>query len=218
MATFNLKVPENGLKSPTDYSKGAELNMLKDIDNRYGKFFSFAESTSRIPKDILMAFCAIESAGNPLAGGSNSVTQGLMQWNRTFMKSVLENEFKQGRLNPLEKAKLAEYGIKFDAKGKTREITQSDQIKPELNILLGSILLGQLADEKWAAEGGVLRLDRIIAVYNAGAFGETGKKARLGKHATPALLASEVNPITRSYINKMLGSNGALQVFTSALV
>jgi hypothetical protein len=218
MATLTLAIPSSGLISPESWgSRESIKGILQNIESKYGKFFTFASETSRIPKSVLMAFCAVESGGIPTAGAAGHVTQGLMQWNRTFAKQILEDEFSQKRLSPAEKTKLAEFGIKFDAKGKTRNITNADQLKPELNILIGSILLGQLIDTNWGTENGGMRLDRIIAVYNAGAYGDTGKKARFGNHRTPALLAADVNPTTRAYIKKMMGKNGALEVATTDL-
>jgi hypothetical protein len=145
-----------------------------------------------------------------------------MQWNRTYAKNFLEAEKKLGRLTQAEEEKLVAYGIKFNAQGQTRAITQADQIKPGLNILIGSILLGQYVDSrydggkftgKWAIDDdGKLRLDRIITVYNTGAYGADGKKARTGNHPTAFALANSVNPTTRNYINKILGKNGALDI------
>lgn len=119
------------------------------------------------------------------------------------------------KINRSRAKKLASFGIKF-TNGKTRAITNSDQLKAELNILIGSIILGQLSDEKWATDSdGNLRLDRMIAVYNSGAYGDTGKKARLGNYATPYDLSKAVNPITSAYINKILGKDGAMDILTS---
>jgi hypothetical protein len=72
---------------------------------------------------------------------------------------------------------------------------------------------------KWAIDDqdGELRLDRIIAVYNAGAYGDTGSKARTINHATAKQLADSVNTTTRSYIAKMLGVNGAMDVASTDL-
>jgi hypothetical protein len=147
-----------------------------------------------------------------------------MQWNRNFAQNFLEAEFRLGRLTPNEKTKLATFGIKFDANGKTRPITQADQIKPELNILIGSILLNQYADSyfdggkkqgTWGTDAdGTLRLDRIVAVYNAGAYGSIGKAGRLGNHKTAKELADAVAEPTKSYIKKILGVNGAMDVAT----
>jgi len=136
---------------------------------------------------------------------------------KNYAKSNLEKEYAEKRLTEAEQKKLASYGIKF-TNGKTRAITNSDQLKAELNILIGSIILGQMADEKWATDSnGSLRLDRMIAVYNAGAYGDTGKKARLGEYATPYDLSKAVNPTTSAYINKILGKDGAMDILTSDL-
>jgi soluble lytic murein transglycosylase-like protein len=219
MATYSIFAPQTGLQSPKTWY-GMRTDLSKEalaVYKRYEEFIKFTSSATKIPVPILLSFIMVESNGNPNAGGSSSVTQGLMQWNRNFAKDQLEYELKEGRLSPAEKTKLAQFGIKFDAKGKTRIITNADQIKPELNILIGGIILGQLMDEKWASTNGALRLDRVIAVYNAGAFGETGKKARLGNHPNAAALAKDVNTITRAYINKIMGRDGALDVITTDL-
>jgi soluble lytic murein transglycosylase-like protein len=235
MATTTLSVPKANLLSPSSWgSREAIRGQVDNIMKKYGAFIRFASENAKIPSQVIASFIAVESGGNPTAGGSSSPTQGLMQWNRTYAQNILETENRMGRLTPEEKAKLATYGIKFDANGKTRAITQADAIKPELNILIGTILLGQYADSyhdggkstmvsgvrrKWAIDDkdGELRLDRIIAVYNAGAYGDTGSKARTINHASAKQLADSVNTTTRSYIAKMLGVNGAMDVASTDL-
>jgi hypothetical protein len=245
-------IPVKDLQSPSSWGSRASIKgMIDKIAKNYGSFFKFASRESGIPEEILIAFCAVESGGNPTAGGAGHITQGLMQWNRNYAKSQLETEYAKGRLSVNEKNKLAQFGIKFNAQGKTRDITNADQLKPELNILIGTIILGQLIDTPWGREADMdrateyakqlineakadgrslsydqaikiatnryykLRLDRVIAVYNAGAYGSTGQKARNGNHKTPAELAADVNPVTASYIRKMMGTNGALDVATN---
>ena len=235
MATTTLSVPKANLLSPSSWgSREAIKGQVDNIMKKYGAFIRFASENAKIPSQVIASFIAVESGGNPTAGGSSSPTQGLMQWNRTYAQNILETENKMGRLTPEEKSKLASFGIKFDANGKTRAITQADAVKPELNILIGTILLGQYADSyhdggkstmvsgvrrKWAIDDkdGELRLDRIIAVYNAGAYGDTGSKARTGNYATAKQLADSVNTTTRSYIAKMLGVNGAMDVASTDL-
>ena len=230
MAEYNyfLNVPSKGLTSPTTWgSRASIIGMMKKIMSNYGSFIKTAANNAKLPPSVIASFIAVESGGNPTAGGAGSVTQGLMQWNRTFAKNTLEAEKKLGRLTPDEEAILAKYGIKFDAFGKTRTITQADQIKPELNITIGSILLGQYVDSlfdggkssgKWAIDSGNnLRLDRIISVYNAGAYGEIGKKARTGNYGSAAEMAANVPEPTKSYIKKILGENGSLDVATKEL-
>jgi soluble lytic murein transglycosylase-like protein len=235
MATTTLSVPKSNLLSPSSWgTREAVKGQVDNIMKKYGSFIKFASENAKIPAQVIASFIAVESGGNPTAGGSSSPTQGLMQFNRTYAQNILETEYRMGRLTPEEKSKLATFGIKFDANGKTRAITQADAIKPELNILIGTILLGQYADsyhdggkstmisgvrKKWAIDDkdGELRLDRIIAVYNAGAYGDAGSKARTGNYATAKQLADSVNATTRTYINKMLGVNGAMDVASTDL-
>lgn len=213
MAEVKLVYPASGLTAPSSWgSKEAIKKMMEKIYKDYGTYIDFVAKESNLPKKMIASFIAVESGGNPKAGASGHVTQGLMQWNRNFAKDTLEREKSQGRLTKGEEDKLASFGIKFDSKGKTRAITNADQLKPELNILIGTILLGQLVDTDWGTENGEIKLDRIIAVYNAGAYGDTGKKARSKKFKTAKELASAVNPVTRAYINKILGVNGALDL------
>jgi hypothetical protein len=229
MATSTVAAPQANLVSPASWgSRDSIVKMMRKIVKDYGKDLKFASENSKIPVGILAAFIAVESGGNATAGGSGSPTQGLMQWNRIYAKNFLEAEKRLGRLTPAEEEKLASYGIKFNAQGLTRVITQADQVKPGLNILIGSILLGQYVDSrydggkltgKWAIDDdGKLRLDRIITVYNAGAYGPDGKKARTGNHPTAFALANVVNSTTKSYINKILGKNGAMDIASNEVL
>lgn len=229
MATSTIAAPQANLVSPASWgSRDSIVKMMRKIVKDYGKDLKFASENSKIPVGILASFIAVESGGNPTAGGSSSPTQGLMQWNRVYAKNFLEAEKRLGRLTPAEEEKLASYGIKFNAQGQTRVITQADQVKPGLNILIGSILLGQYVDSRydggkltgqWAIDqDGKLRLDRIITVYNAGAYGPDGKKARTGNHPTAFALANVVNSTTKAYINKILGKNGAMDIASNEVL
>lgn len=229
MATLNLAIPQTGLVSPSNWgSRASIVSMMNRIIDNYGGYLKFASDNSKIPIEVLAAFIAVESGGNPSAGRPGHVTQGLMQWNREYIYATLEAEYKMGRLSPAEKSKLASYGLTFDANGKlNRKVTNADQLKPELNIVIGSILLGQMLDSYfdggkktniWGVDkDGTLRLDRVIAVYNAGPYGDIGKAGRLGNHPSPKDLANAVPEPTKSYIKKIMGTNGALDVATKEL-
>jgi hypothetical protein len=223
MAVYSLNIPQQNLFADAGMGSPEQVKiMLREGVKKYGNFFQFAAENSKLPVEMLMAFAAVESGIGRNIGGAGHPTRGIMQWNRAYAKTQLENELALGRMTPAEKDKLAEFGIKFDAKGKTRVITEADQIKPELNILIGSILLGQLADSyldglvpespAWATENGVIRLDRMIAVYNAGAYGKTGKAARFGGHPNAYQLAETLktngNNITPKYISRLMGKGG----------
>lgn len=219
MSTINVTIPVVSpvrLLSPTSWyktRKGLRTEMDK-VWEKYGKWFKYYGETSKVSTAILFAFTMAESGGNPLGGGSSSPTQGLMQWNRNFVggkdpNNVLGKEFLKGRLNPAEKEKLASFGIVFNAKGQTRELTQSDLQNPELNILIGSIILGQYLDTKWGTENGQARMDRVIARYNWGPAGFD--RTKIAQKSLDQVLQS-VPAVTRVYINKMLGQNGALDI------
>jgi hypothetical protein len=103
---------------------------MSGIVDKYGKYLKFASQQSKIPVEVLASFIAVESGGKADAGASGHITQGLMQWNRTYAKSVLEAENSLGRLTPAEKDKLASYNIKFDANGKQLSVN-NDQLEKE---------------------------------------------------------------------------------------
>lgn len=221
MATRNkltVAIPATGLSAPKSWGSRAQIkSMLERIASNYGRFIKTASENSRIPASVLASFIAVESGGNATAGPSGHVTQGLMQWNRNYAKKQLERELSRNRMTPEEKDKLASFGIKFNTKGETREITNADQLKPELNILIGSIVLGQLFDTEWGTVDGKMMLDRVITVYNAGQYGDSGKKATSGLYRTPAELAAVVNPISRAYIEKIMGRDGAMDIASNEL-
>jgi len=221
MATLKLEVPIISpvvITSPTAWYKtrqGLKDQMISTWA-KYGKWFNYYAETSKVPAEILFAFTMVESGGGVLAGGSGSLTQGLMQWNRIYVAGTgnpdftLTKEFTKGRLSTAEKEKLASFKITFDSKGNTRSMTQADLQNPELNILIGSIILGQYIDQSWGTDAdGTVRMDRIIALYNWGIGGF--KKTGIATKSLPDVLAS-VPTITKAYIQKMLGKNGALDI------
>lgn len=220
MALLTVNAPLVGLESPASWgSKASIKGLMQSTWNKYGNYFRFASQQSGLSSKILLAFCVIESGGNPTAGGSSSATQGLMQFNKNYVQAQLKNEYTSGRLSDAEKQKLASYGFTFDAQGNTRAFTQADLVKPELNILIGSIILSQLADQSWATVNGKLRLDRILVVYNAGLYGKWGKIATSEPNANPVELYNKLegNKTTRSYIAKMFGVGGALDIANNEL-
>ena len=226
MAVYSLSIPQQNLFADAKMGTPDQVKlMLKEGIKKYGKFFQFAAENSKLPVEMLIAFAAVESGIGRFIGNAGHPTIGIMQWDRGFAKRQLENELRLGRMTPAEKDKLKEFGITFDKNGLTRVVTEADQVKPELNILIGSILLGQLADSylnndaadspAWAVENGQIRLDRMIAVYNAGAYGKTGLAARFGGFPTAYQLSEALkvlkpkpNFTTPKYISRLMGKGG----------
>ena len=237
---YKIEIPTIGLVAPK--SKGSRdslKNMLLRIIKNYGNFIKVASEESNIPASVIASFIAVESGGNPIASASGNGTChntiGLMQWNRNYTKNTLEKEYSADRLTDVEKGILRKYGITFNKDGKTRKITCNDQNQPELNILIGSIILGQLISELtsknkgWALEqDNTLRLDKIISVYNAGMFGTTGKLATDSKLRGVPVDTTSVkkyrdvvatfNATTKNYIDLIMGKDGFMDILTSDLI
>ena len=241
MATYTLSIPTTGLVAPAAIGdrKTVQKTMLDGLKN-YGSYFKFASENSKLPVEVLLAFAAVESGIGKFQGNVGHVTRGLMQWNRDYVYASLEFEKKSGRMTPAEESKLKEYGITFNAAGKmlvngvpSTKIPESIQIKPELNILVGSILLGQYIDsfhdggkktivngqkKTWAQDpNGTLRIDKVVGVYNTGAYGGAGKAAREGNYPTVKSFRDVVNPTTRAYIDKIYGKNGYFDILYTDL-
>jgi len=219
MATYYLSAPmvtPTALQSPTTWYKTREglRNQMIKRWSEYGSYIKKFGKTSKVPEEIILSFMMVESGGNAEAGGTGSATQGLMQFNKNFVagspNSTLGKEYLQGRLNDTEKQILSKYGFNFDKNGNTRAFTQADLIKPELNLLIGSIILGQFIDSTWGTDSdGKIRMDRIIARYNWGVAGFERNKLSSADFNT---VYNNIPATTKVYIQKMLGKNGALDI------
>lgn len=233
MATSTVLIPQAGLKLPSGWGRRDNMvKMYKDGLLKYGNFFKQASETSKIPVSLLMAFAIVESGLNPKANAGEKMegspwrsTAGLTQWDRRkgYADKYLSNEFKLGRMSEKEKEILKRKGVKWDAQGNFAPITAEQQLDPELNILIGSIYVGQYADSiyggkkddvEWGKDGDVIRLDRIITVYNRGGGGKDGLNARSKKYPTALALSKVVHPNASTYIHKIMGKDGALDVAT----
>lgn len=232
---YIIEVPIKGLKAPKSRGSRSQLkDVLLSLNNNYRKFYDFASKHTNIPIQVLMSFSGVESMGKPRV--SSGFATGLMQWDYRYVKSYLETEKKTGRLSPEEESVLNKYKIFFDKNGKTRNITQLDGFNPELNILIGAIILGQIISEiglkskGWSVdEGNKLRLDKIVAIYNGGAYSEVGKLAQTSVFAGQKVDTTSVNnfrdyasrfkrnKITPIYIDLFLGVDGFMDIITSDL-
>ena len=236
---YQIQIPVIGLQAPKSRGTRVQLiAMIKNIIKNYGKFIKVASEESNIPASVIASFIAVESNGDPLASASGRgtchATIGLMQWNRQFAKSTLDREYSANRLTDVEKGILSKYGIIFDKNGKTRVINCNDQKQPELNILIGTIILGQIISELdsktkgWAVEDdNTLRLDKIISIYNAGAFGTTGKLAQTSTYKGVPVdtttvkkfsdLVGTFNSTSKNYLDLIMCKDGLLDILTSEL-
>ena len=142
-----------------------------------------------------------------------------MQLSPATASDVIVKEKGLGRLEKEEADILKKYlGSRFSLVEKVKPnqkslgktfVTNDDLFKPEFNILVGTILLGQLTNE--FVEGGKLRLDKVITVYNGGRYSKAGRKIISFKGNTNELLA-QVPKESSDYIKKLMGTNGILDI------
>jgi len=236
MATSTVSVPVKGLVAPSGVgSRPVLIGVIKNAWTKYGKFFKQASETSNVPVPILMSWAFVESSFKPKANAGAAIkdsaylsTAGMMQWDRRkgYADAVLTREFKLGRLSEVEKEILKRKGVKWDANGVFQPITETQQLDPELNILIGSIYLGQYADSitakgqlpPFAVENGVLRIDRMVPLFNTGENSADSLGAISKKHATAVETANNASrTVTRDYIRKILGAGGTMDVLTKEL-
>jgi hypothetical protein len=183
----------------------------------------------------------IESGGNTEIANAVESTPGLMQVNKSYIYANIQAEKDSNRMTAEEEAFLNEYGLyltksgdkylltgdpitKVTSGGITRRvIAKSTMIKTKLNLYIGALLLGQLFDKISEKMGNVdmsipdnaRKLFALIVVnYNAGstAFSGYEKKGILNLSYTEISSASYVPSTTRTYIKKLIGTNGAMDV------
>ena len=163
----------------------------------------------------------------------------LYPWTETFIEAMhngfwtdkefnFSSDIQQFKVSLSEKEKeiLKRKGVKWSADGTFSPITETQQLDPELNILIGSIYLGQYADSitgqgqkpAFATENGILRIDRIVPLFNTGENSDDSKDAIAKKHATAVDTANNAKkPVTRDYIHKILGVGGTMDIMSKEL-
>jgi len=214
---FNITIPlvKDAFYTPVQAKKNQE-KIKTIIIPKYGKYIDNISTLTGVPSTLLQSFIFIESAGNEKA--QSPYATGLMQLSPATASDTIVKEKGAGRLQDGEAALLKKYlGDRYSliekvkpkqtSLGKTY-ITNSDLLKPEFNILVGAMLVKQLIDE--FSENGVMRIDKVIAIYNGGRYSKAGKKIIPFKGSTKELL-TQVPKETSDYIKKLGGVNSILE-------
>lgn len=218
MANLNIKIPStnqafyDSVQAKANYNK--VVNVIKP---RYGKIISNIASIVNIPEELIYAFVFIESAGSETA--STPYAYGLMQLAPAAASDAIVKEKGAGRLsepeaNILKKYLGSRYSLIENVKPKQTSlgktfITKDDLYKPELNLLIGSILIKSLTYE--FLENGVPRLDKVVVIYNRGRFDKVSKEVAKSKKNIDDLMAS-IPKGTADYVRKLLGVQGMMDV------
>lgn len=216
---LNLVIPS--IKSSFYDATAAQLNKKKIVDvirPKYGKIINRISDITFVPSELIEGFIFIESAGNEKAETPYAI--GLMQVGTASASDTIVKEKGAGRLTNEEAVILKKYipantwkeieAVKPKQKslGKTF-VTRDMLFNPEFNILVGTMLVGQLMDE--FSENGKPRLDKVVVIYNRGRFDKVSKKVIAFKGNTEQM-KSIVPTGTYDYIEKLLGVNGTLDV------
>ena len=231
LITANDSIIEVPALQDAFYSSGTQANSVKlglqTIGNNYGQYIANIASFTNVKQEIIKSFIWVESAGNPNVISGASV--GLMQVNPDTAHDTIRTEYLKGRLNDFEEAIIQNYLGSVDFSNVT--VTSDDLKKPELNILIGTMFLGQLMDEEtytsdtytgavndWInaavdpifGQQKYIRLDFVIMRYNQGAYIFSSRQRPQGAVA-------DCCPVSGScdYIKKILGVNGTLQLLTT---
>jgi len=216
-AELNIKIPAINKAYYDDVSaKANQAKIVGVIRPRFGKMINNIADITNLPSELLEAFIFIESAGDPNAKSPYAI--GLMQVSPAAASDALVKEKGAGRLSEPEAAILKKYlGSRYSLiesvkKGQTSLgktfITKEDLFKPELNLLIGSILLKQLIDEFTQSDGRI-RMDKVVTIYNGGRYGAVAKKI-ISFTGTIEEMMPQLPKETASYILKLLGSKGVL--------
>jgi len=211
-----IKIPATQKSYYTPAQAEQNLNKIKNvIIPKYGKIIDKVSLITGVPKEIIISFIFIESSGNPNA--STNWATGLMQLGNSSCSDALILEKSTGRLKSEEEAVIKKQlgsrysnlqNLKSNQKsiGKTF-VSKNDLLDPTFNILCGSILLGQLMDS--FLENGVPRLDKIVVIYNRGAYDSVSKKVAKLKGTTDDVIDAIPNG-TGEYIKKLVGINSLM--------
>lgn len=188
------------------------ISIANSIRAKYGSVIDSVAAITTVPNYIILGFIFVESKGDPNAISGKSV--GLMQINpdTAIVALIRENINKQLTGEKLELCKQylgtrlnVILSKKFTWQTAPGAITKADLLNPEFNILVASIYLNQLMLK--TKEGNVLRLDKVIWLYNRGEF----SKIPAGG---PANVYANAGSVTGKYLRMLLGEKGVLDQLT----
>ena len=239
IADFNLPdLPYRFVSGSQDYSKShireGNIEILKKINQNYGAFIEKWANVFELGEPVLTSFVAVESGGD-LVGKNNAGAIGLTQ---VSIPAIIEcvSKFKTitGKSLPAEAVTLlkekAPYLLAITPNNQS--VSSADKTKleallsvqkdkngravkyndPNFNIAMGALCL------RWVLEitkaQGLTYLQKAIIAYNQSAYGRISKYK--GKFVSSNTLAKDkvIPKETRSYLVKVLGKDGYLQLYT----
>lgn len=203
----------------------AYLATVQNLRANYGPSISQAATLANVPAAVIESVCFIESAGVANARSSAGAV-GLMQLTPDTCVTVIHLDYKAGRISTEQATVLSKYlGAKLsnikklrylgDPKAGDTSLTASMVQPPEVNLLIGAMLLGRLIDQSTdllSVTDKLIRWDKVIVRYNAGYFYKLPAKAKTVSDVMAE--AKKKSSETYNYITKFVGKNGVLVSLT----
>ena len=223
---YDIKVPDvNRSFSQGDYKYSnpstikANIGVLNKIVSEYKNFINIWGEEFEIDNSILVSFIATESGGLNLKPNKYDAT-GLMQ---VTPKAVWETIAKWKVMvdSPLS-SKAVSFFNKAIPSSKNynpnilpnasilNEIRSALQNNSQFNIAIGTAIIRWLLEA--FKENGVANINKVMVSYNAGYYSMRNKVK--GNQTTEQLLKNKSIPLeSRSYLLKMLGVNGFMELY-----
>lgn len=215
---LDIVVPAVNKTFYPDHAVQQIKDKISEIRTNYGTIIQNVSKLTVVPSGIIESFIFIESAGKSSAISSANAI-GLMQVTPDTATGCIFYEKKHNRLQEPEKNILQKYlgvdrldcilKMKYFSQplpcnnNNGRVVTKDDLLKPEFNILVGSILLGQLIDIHTTL--GKVRMDKVVIQYNRGFFHKP-----IGNTIEETLNSEPTE--TKNYVYKLMGVNGLLSI------
>lgn len=221
--TLISRVPMTAEMYYTPSQAVGNLDSVRSIRNQYSTLIQQASELTNVPSAVIEAFCFIESGGNANARSSAGAV-GLMQLTPDTCVTAIHLDYKDNRVSDAQLSLLSKYlGTKLsniqklrylgDDKAGDTKLVASEVINPEVNLLIGAMLLGRLIDQEntlLSLTESLIRWDKVVFRYNVGYFYKIKAKTFAGVLAEAKAKATE----TGNYILKLAGKNGLLDSLT----
>jgi len=217
---LNISLPMTTAAYYPASQAGMVRQRITEIRQQYSRLIEQSAALTRVPAGLIAGLVFVESNGRATAVSSAGAV-GLMQLKPQSANDAIFLENRMERLTEAEREIIIRYlgtraegifrmkylGHKLPQNNQSGNVvTREDLLKPEFNLLVGSMLLGLLIDQH--TEGGVLRLDKAVVRYNQGYFYKPQGDTIAQTLDSARLRSAEAY----NYILKMVGRNGALEV------
>lgn len=224
MAKFSkltIKVPEvqkSFQKYSTASEKKANIDMIKNIDRRFGSLCQKWGDVFEIDRGVLVAFIATESGGNP--NEANFCCTGLMQVSPIAVFDVANKFSQTGQPLPESVKQVLSQIPNLLNKQKMSEDTKATIKKrlfdPNFNIMCGAMILRWLL-ERFSNFFTGAQLNKAIIGYNAGGYMKAinvtpSQPIKTPVDTTTYITMPRIPTETKNYLVKMLGVDGFLSL------